>query len=78
MADLLEQLTREKLDEIIRNLPPEYRLRGLSPQQRLEGLSPEERLEGLSNEDLLAALPPERREALLRRLKDNGWPANPG
>jgi hypothetical protein len=69
MADLLEQLTREKLDEIIRSLPPEYRLRGLSPQQRLEGLS---------DDDLLAALPPERREALLRRLKDNGSPANPG
>jgi hypothetical protein len=87
MADLLEQLTREKLDEIIRSLPPEEVLKRLSPQQRLKGLSPDDllaalsvqqRLKGLSTDDLLAALPPEMREALLRRLKDNGSPTTPG
>jgi hypothetical protein len=87
MADLLEQLTREKLDEIIRSLPPEEVLKRLSPQQRLKGLSTDDllaalsvqqRLKGLSTDDLLAALPPEMREALLRRLKEDGSPTTPG
>jgi hypothetical protein len=41
-------------------------------------LSPAERQEGLSPDDLLAALPLETREALARRLKDNGSPEKPG
>jgi hypothetical protein len=69
MPDLLEQFTRETIDDLLRKLPV---------QARLKGLSVEERLEGLSVDELLAGLPPETREALARRLKDNGSPANPG
>jgi hypothetical protein len=49
----------------------------LPVQARLKGLSLQQRLEGVSADELLAALPPEMREELRRRLKDNGSPANP-
>jgi hypothetical protein len=78
MPDLLEQLYRETVDEILKKTPAEERLKGLPAEGRLKGLSPEERLEGLFADDLLAALPPETREALARRLKGNGLPSNPG
>jgi hypothetical protein len=86
MPDLLEEFTREKIDQLLKSLPTKKRLEylsakerveGLSPEERVEGLSPEERVEGLSPEDLLAALSPQALEALLRRLKDKGSPPNP-
>ena len=43
----------------------------------LASLPAEKRLEGVSVEQLLAALPPETREALARRLKTSGSPSNP-
>ena len=52
MPDLLEELTRETIEQILKELPPEKRLEGLSPEERLEGLSPEERVKGLSPEPL--------------------------
>jgi hypothetical protein len=61
MPDLLEQFTRETIDRLLRELPPEKRLEGLSPEKRLEGLSPEKRLEGLSPEKRLEGLSPEKR-----------------
>jgi hypothetical protein len=90
MPDLLEQLTRETIDELLRKLPPDdllkqltretidELLRKLPPEELRKRLSPQQRLQGLSDDDLLAALPPERRAALLRRLKDNGSSATPG
>lgn len=86
MPDLLEEFTRETIDQILKELPDEKRLEGVSVEKRLEGLSAEKRLEGLSVEkrlegvsvdELLAALPPQTREALARRLKANGSEPNP-
>jgi hypothetical protein len=77
MPDALEEFTRQTIDEILKKLPAEKRLEGLSAEKRLEGLSAEERVRGLSPDELLAALSPEAREALLRRLKDNGSPSTP-
>src|SRR5207302_465516 len=67
MPDVLDQFVRETIDEILKKLPAEERLKGLSAEERLQGLSPD---------DMLATLPPEAREALARRLKENGPPAN--
>jgi hypothetical protein len=60
MADKLQEYFRQRLDEIVRELPLE---------KRLEGLSPEERLEGLSAEQLRATV-----EAIQRKLQPNGTP----
>lgn len=68
MPDMLEEFTRETIDRFLKGLPA---------KKRLEGVSVEDRLEGVSVEELLAALPPETREALARRLKANGSPSNP-
>jgi hypothetical protein len=68
MPDLLEEFTREKIDQLLKSLPT---------KKRLEYLSAKERLEGLSADEMLAALSPEALEALLRRLKDKGLPPNP-
>jgi hypothetical protein len=78
MPDLLEQLARETIEELLKELPVEKRLKGLPPEERLKGLSAEERLKGLSVDDLLAALSPETRAALAQRLKDQGSHSSPG
>ena len=72
MPDLLEQMARDTIEEILRTLSAEERLKGLSAEERLKGLPAEERLKGMSTDDLLAALPPEAKEALAQRLKDKG------
>jgi hypothetical protein len=63
MPDMLEQFAEETIEELLKKLPAE---------KLLKRLSPEERLNGLSLDDLLAALPPEKRAALAKRLKDTG------
>jgi hypothetical protein len=68
MPDLLEEFTRETIDQLLRELPIEKRLEGVPLEKRLEGLSPEE---------VLAALSPESRAALARLLKTNGANPNP-
>ena len=45
MPDALEELTRQTIDRILKEIPTKKRLEGLSLEQRLEGLSPEERKE---------------------------------
>jgi hypothetical protein len=88
MPDALEQLYRETIDAIVqdratleailRKTAPEERLKGLPAEERLKGLPAEERLKGLSADELLAALPPEMREELARRLrKENGSTDHP-
>jgi hypothetical protein len=66
MPDVLEQLARETIDELLKTLPAEVLLKRVSTEDRLKGLSPEERLKGLSLDDL--------RAALAQRLKENGSP----
>ncbi len=68
MPDLLEEYTRQRIDQI---------LKSLSVEKRLEGLSAEKRLEGLSADEIIAALSPQKREALARQLKANGSPPSP-
>jgi hypothetical protein len=63
MPDLLEELTRQTIDQLLKELPLE---------KRLEGVPIEKRLEGVPIEEILAALSPEAREALARQLKANG------
>jgi hypothetical protein len=77
MPDMLEEFTRETIDRVLRELPAKKRLEGVSVEDRLEGVPVDKRLEGVSLEELLAALPPETREALARRLKANGSSPNP-
>jgi hypothetical protein len=134
MPDALEQFTRETLDEIFRDVPPEERPTGqalkerlqamveemlpkaleairrqqwfsvakallgaltsgkelppdevlaaeclewLSPATRLLGLTVRQRLEGLSADELLAALSPEMRQGLARRLTGSGSSDSP-
>jgi hypothetical protein len=43
MPDLLEQFTRETIDRLLRELPPEKRLEGLSAEEMLAALPPEMR-----------------------------------
>ena len=61
MPDLLEELTRETIDQLIKELPVEERLKGLSAEDLRKRLSLEERLEGLSPEERLGGLSPEER-----------------
>jgi hypothetical protein len=86
MPGIPREFVREAIEEILKDMPPEelrqrlspeQRIEGLSAEERLKGLPAEERLKGLSPEELLAALPPETREALARRLKNNGSSSNP-
>ena len=41
MPDLLEELTRQTIDRLLKEMPLEKRLEGLSPEERVKGLSPE-------------------------------------
>jgi hypothetical protein len=59
MPDMLEQLARETIEEILNKM---------SAEEHRKRLSPEERLKGLSVDELLAALSPETRAALAQRL----------
>jgi hypothetical protein len=43
MPDALEELTRQTIDRILKEIPTKKRLEGLSLEERLEGLSKEER-----------------------------------
>jgi hypothetical protein len=45
MPDMLQELARETIEEILRKLPPEERLKGLSTDDLLAALSPEARAE---------------------------------
>ncbi len=78
MPDVLEQFVRETIEAIVKDRETmDAILKKTPPEERLKGLPPEERLKGLTVEELLAAMPPEIREELARRLKGNGSPANP-
>jgi hypothetical protein len=66
MPDMLEELYRETIDRLLKELPVEKRLEGLTPEQRVQGLTPEERMQGLSLDAL---------QELLERLKGNGTSA---
>jgi hypothetical protein len=68
MPDILEELYRETMDRLAKELPIDKRLEGLTPEQRLQGLSTEEFLQGLS---------PERIRELTEKLKGNGASAKP-
>jgi hypothetical protein len=68
MPDALQEMTRQTIDELLRELPPE---------ERLKGLPAEERLKGLTAEEVVRALPPEVLEALARQLKANGPSTKP-
>jgi hypothetical protein len=68
MPGLPKEFVQKVIEEILRETPPEERVKGLSPEQRMKGLSPDE---------LLAALTPEMREALERQWKKNNSSSKP-
>jgi hypothetical protein len=61
MPDALEQMARDTIDELLRSLSPEERLKGLSDDDLRKRLSPEARVAGLSAEERLKGLPAEER-----------------
>jgi len=61
MTDKLKEFARQTMDEILRNMSPEERLKGLSAEELRKHLSPEERLKGLPAEELRKHLSPEER-----------------
>ncbi len=80
MSDIeaVEKSYDEVLAEILQNVParlrvrglkPKDRLDGLTPEDRLDGLTPEERLDGLTPDQIVAAIPPEAREEIARKLR---------
>ncbi len=68
MPDQLEELYRETVDRLLKELPVEKRLEGLSAEQRVQGLSVEQLLKGLS---------PEQLRELVEKARGNGGPAKP-
>lgn len=79
--EVLQSLTDEDLDRLLKGLRPEDRLKGLNPEDRLKGLKPEDvmgkfepedRLKGLSPQDVLKNLNPEEIEAYLKKIKAQG------
>src|SRR5205807_10230978 len=77
MSQKLQEFVRETLDELLKSLPAEERLKGLPAEELRKHLPPEERLKGLSAEEVLRALDPATREALARQLKANGNGSKP-
>jgi hypothetical protein len=77
MPDKLEEFTRETIDQLLRELPVEKRLEGVPMESLLERVPKEKVVERMSVDELLAALSPQTREALARRLKTNGSPSSP-
>jgi hypothetical protein len=71
MSKELQEYARERIKELLKDVPPEERLEGLLAEERLKGLSPEERLKGLSPEEL------EAMEVLIRQRKANGPSTKP-
>lgn len=57
MSDKLKEFARQTIDEMVKKLPPEERLKGLSADEVAQALQ---------------ALPPETLEALTRKLRANG------
>ena len=75
MSEQLQEFVRQTIDELLKSLPPEERLKGLSAEEVAQVLSPEERLKGLSAEEVAQALSPEALEALeklIQQRKTNG------
>jgi hypothetical protein len=73
MTYTFEDFRHDLALELVKELPPEERLKGLSPEELLKQLTPEERLKGLPPEELLKQLTPEERLKGLPpegRLKD--------
>jgi hypothetical protein len=68
MPDQLEEFTREFIDRLLEELPAE---------RILKRIPVEKRLEGVSLDDVLAALTPQMREALTRRLKADESQSSP-
>jgi hypothetical protein len=82
----LQELVRQTIEDMLRELTPRERLAGLPPEEivkalppeeRLKGLTTEERLKGLSTEEIVKALPPEMRAILEQHGKTNGGQSPP-
>ena len=61
--EILQSLTDEDIENLLKKLGPEKRMRGLGPEERLRGLAPEENLES-----------PESREIFEKNEKTKGNP----
>jgi hypothetical protein len=70
MSEILKEYARQSLDNILKNLTPEQRLKGLSNEELLKMVPVNERLKGLTPDEMLKALPPEVIQLLTQRLKN--------
>ena len=77
MNQKLQEFVRESIGAMLKELPPEERLKGLSAEELRKALPVEERLKGLSPDEMIRALTPEMREALARHFKGNGSSPKP-
>ncbi|HKI35025.1 MAG TPA: hypothetical protein VKA46_24425 [Gemmataceae bacterium] len=77
MPDMLEEVARETIDRLLKELPVEKRLEGLTPEQRVQGLPAEKRLEGLTPEQRVQGLSAETLRELLEKLEGNGASPKP-
>ena len=50
--EVLQSLTEEDIDRLLKSLEPADRLKGLRPEDRLKGLRPDDRLRGLTAEEI--------------------------
>ncbi len=61
MPDMLEEFTRETIEELLRELPAEQLLKRVPAEKILEGVPVEKRLEGVPVEKRLEGVPVEKR-----------------
>ena len=66
---------QEFLQDYLKQLTPEERMKGLPWEERLKGVPPEERLKGVPPEERLKGLSPEEIKAYLKHLEDDSSPA---
>ena len=68
--EILQSLTDEDIENLLKKLGPEKWLRGLGPEERMRGLGPEERMRGIGPEERLRGLTLEDIEKYLKKMKD--------
>jgi hypothetical protein len=74
MSDKLKEFARETIDELLKNMSVEQRLKGLTVDEVIAGLS---RMKGVPMDELIAGLPSDTLAAVARRLNSMNPPKQP-
>jgi hypothetical protein len=72
MPDAIIPFPVKTLKEVVQELPAEWRLLGMTPEDVRKQMPVGQFLKGVSPDELLAALSPEERAALVRRINPDG------